>query len=284
MNLIACIDSSLVVGSQACVVTEMKNLEERFNKLQIEISCELRRSSDVTVAKLLDTVTLSLPLAMKIKLKTYLETNLSILEKVESVSGVLQRLGLHISFFDYGLLEHIIKVHGSKRLQLQMQAYHTDMQGFLQRTTVDQLIDHWPGEYISKEEQQKFIVLKVKLNKDPHLCTLKELDQFRHKFCCRFMLSDVIGYFVGVERGNSFCVLWMIPSILLPQLIESLEELGKCCYKLSIEEINMDVGRLFPKEVPAKSNEYHRIPQIPPHPFLHASIGQNRGGGLYTGA
>ena len=241
------VHSTAASSDNESVSERIKRFEDRFRKLRIEIVSELLTDNDFKVDDLLNTLT-SLPVKISNEHKAFIEQNLSSLEKAESVKQILYRLGLHISFIDYGLLEHIIRVHGSRELQSRMRHYCVDIEEFLSKTTVSELIDHWPG-LSENEYPPNFTLLMVRIKKDPYECTIKDLDRYRRKFLSKAMLSEVIGYLIGVEKGNSFYVLWLLPSSIIPELVKSFDQLQSDVTAEYIEEVVISGKCEFPKEV-----------------------------------
>ena len=123
------------------------------------------------------------------------------------------------TFLDYGLLQHIITHYGSMILQSKMHNYCSDLIKFMKKTTVQQLMEDWTHNLKCPDQ---FSVVKVRVNEDPSRCTLERLDVLKKQLFNKLKISYVITYFFGIliEEGNSFCALWLIPSILVSQLVK----------------------------------------------------------------
>lgn len=99
----------------------------------------------------------------------------------------------------------------------------------MSETTVAQLMDCWPG---LEDPPANFSRLRVKFDEDPTHYTLKKLNKFRKKFCSHVRLSQFILLLIRVESG-SFFAMWCIPSVLVPELIQSITQIstGFYCYE-----------------------------------------------------
>ena len=122
----------------------IERLEKQFSSLQRRLLSEMKVNSELSPETLLDSMTL-LPIALRGEYQKFVFENLKTLEKAGSVREIFRHLNLHFTFIDYRLLEHLIKEFGSNRLKGDMSSYADAMQIFLDETTVQQLMDHWPG-------------------------------------------------------------------------------------------------------------------------------------------
>ena len=127
-----------------------------------------------------------------------------------------------MDFLAYGLLKYIIDEFGSNTLRIRMNDYSKDVVQFMKKTTVKQLMDHWPGQ---QEIPPSFSKLQAKIDEDPTTYTLYDLDQKRRHFCSGVRLSEVVLVLIGLKMSKSFIVEWLVPSALVPQLVESAKQL-----------------------------------------------------------
>ena len=97
-----------------------------------------------------------------------------------------------------------------------------DVLAFMKKTTVKQLMDHWPG---IQEIPPNFSKLRAKIDEDPTTYTLYQLDQLRRHLCGGVKLTEVVLVIIGLEKANSFFAVWLIPSALVPLLLVSARKL-----------------------------------------------------------
>ena len=123
---------------------------------------------------------------------------------------------------DYELLDYMIKEFGSVSLNEDMKIYRDDMQVFMKQTTIKELIDCLPGQ---RETPPNFEVLKAKIGKDASICTLDRINILRKRFCAEVRLSEVVFCLIALEDSNSFIICWLVPSVLVPDLIKAAREI-----------------------------------------------------------
>ena len=111
----------------------------------------------------------------------------------------------------------MIKKFGSDRLKKDMQSYSTDMQTFIKHTTIQQLIEFLPGK---QEAPKNFTILRAKIGENATTCTLDKINTLRKRFCAEVQLSEVVFCLIGLEDSNSFIISWIVPLVLLPNLID----------------------------------------------------------------
>ena len=201
---------------------KIKVLEKKFSELQQRTSSELSANNKVTPEILLETLTL-LPLALRNEYKTYIHENLETLQRADSIRKVFHHLNPHFSFIDYGLLDYIIDYYGSCELKSDMSKYTEAVKIFIDQTTVQELMDHWPGV---REIPPHFKELRAVIDKDPSTYTLRKLDSLRKKFCNETLLSKTVLIVIGIKSRSSFLLSWIIPSIFIPHLKLVIGELS----------------------------------------------------------
>ena len=179
---------------------------------------ELKADKEVTTEVLLESLTI-LPLEVQTEYGAYLEEKLPVLEELGTVSKIFSRLSLHFTFLDYTLLKHIVDEFGSEHLKEDMSAYDKEIQVFLNETTIAQLQDHWPGR---QELPPHFDRLQMMINKEPGKCSLRLVNDLRKRFCNETQLSEIVFVLIGIRKANSFIVVFMVPSVLGPRLVESV--------------------------------------------------------------
>ena len=97
-----------------------------------------------------------------------------------------------------------------------MQSYCCDIVMFMKKTTIKQLIDHFPGQ---PEIPPKFSLVKAKIGQDASKCTLEQLNTIRKRYCCEVKLSEIVFHLVAVVDSNSFIVKWAIPSVIVSDIL-----------------------------------------------------------------
>lgn len=142
------------------------------------------------------------------------------LEDKKTLAGLLSFLNACVwNFIDYHLLEYIIEGFGSKHLKQRMKEYVKDLEQFERNTTISELIKDWPK---GKEKPPEFDKLTMKIDKSPHSCTLKELNDIRQNMCIKFWprLSEYAQYIMYHYKHSEGCfiVTWIFPSDLALEL------------------------------------------------------------------
>ena len=209
------------------VAVTIEDFEDRFRNLHKEILRQLV-ASDIDTLTVINSLTL-LPTKLKKEYEKAITKSLPSLEKKRTIQKLFFRLNPLFSFIDYGLLEHIIKLFGSGLLNKDMKTYCNDMRVFMKQTTIKELIDCLPGQ---KETPPNFEVLKAKIGEDANKCTLERIDTLRKRFCAQVRLSEIIFCLIALEDSNSFIVSWLVPSILVPDLIESAMEIEESFFDM----------------------------------------------------
>ena len=196
----------------------------------------------MTISKLLHALTL-LPVALKKAHEKSISEKLPTLRREESIDNFFFSLNPLFSFIDYSLLEYIIKKFGSENLKKNMNSYSYDIQTFMKQTTVGQLMDLWPGE---QDVPPDFSILMAKVNEDPYSYSLEKLDILRKKYCAQAKLSDIVCVIIGVGKSSSFLAMLLIPSVLVPDLIESTRQIKDNFFQgESIASLSVDSRWLY---------------------------------------
>ena len=207
----------------------LEEFENRFRNLQESI-CDELVAGHVDTSKILNNLTL-LPLKLKKEYDKPIQEFFPVLNEQKNINELFCRLNPLLSFIDYTLLEHIINKFGSDQLKKAIAAYGSDIQVFMQQTTIQQLIDHLPGQ---PEIPQKFELIKAKICKDAKKCTIAEINQLRRRLCCEIRLSEIVFHIIALEDSNSFIISFIVPSVLVPDVIESAWKLHRFFQRESI--------------------------------------------------
>ena len=197
-------------------------LEKEFLHLQRRTSSELSANAQITMEILIESLT-SLPIALRSEYQSFIFGNLETLERADSIRKVFHHLNSHFTFINYGLLAHIIDDLGSNELKSDMSKYIEAVKIFINQTTVQELMDHWPGV---REIPPHFEELKAVIDKDPSSYTLRQLDNLQKKFCNTIMVSETTLILIGIKRTSSFLLNWIIPTVCLPLLKSVIRELS----------------------------------------------------------
>ena len=230
------------------VICQIRDLERRFRQIHESLLTELE-NNNVAVERLLHSLTL-LPAEIRDDYMTTIREMLPVLRKEPRASDLFYHLSPLVDFLSYGLLNHIIDVFGSDALKKTIASYSDDILVFMKMTTVEQLMNIWPGK---QEIPPTFSKLRAKIDENPSKYTLYELDQLRRRFCKKIKLTDVVFVLIGLDIANSFIAEWLIPSALVPQLMESARELDfGFCLQERILKMSVDKKQIFPMIPDAK--------------------------------
>ena len=215
-----------------------------FLSLKKMLLKELKASDKVTTEDLLESLSI-LPTELRTEYGAYLEEKLPVLEELGTVSKIFQRLSLHlmVTFFDYALLHHLIDEFGSEQLKQDMSSYDGKIQMFLDETTIVQLQDHLPGR---QELPPHFDKLQMVINKNPGKCSLRMVNDLRKRFCNETQLSEIVFVLIGIGKTNSFMIIFMVPSVLGPRLVESVGGVDDSFYQREcIVSISLNQQQLY---------------------------------------
>ena len=218
------------------IAATIEDFQDRFRNLQKHIVREIDNSKMSTLT-VLNALTL-LPPKLKKEYEESITENLPTLEKQVQISSLFLRINPLLSFIDYGLLEYIINQFGSPSLKGDMTAYSSDMQMFMKDTTIQQLIDHLPGQ---QKVPPNFEALRAKIGKDARTCTLAEINRVRTRVCAEAKLSDIVFHLIALESSNSFILTFLVPSVLVPDVVEFAKKLDESFFQ-NKSIIHLSVG------------------------------------------
>ena len=243
----------------------IEDFEDRFRNLQKEILHQLV-VSDIDTSTLINSITL-LPTKLKEEYQTAMKELLPSLSKEKTIQELFFHLNFLISFIDYGLLEHIIRLFGCDNLKKDMMSYCDDMQVFMKKTTIKELIGCLPGR---KKALPNFDVLKAKIGKDTSKCTLHQINTLRKRFCAEVKLSEVVFCLIALEDSNSFIISWLVPSVLVHDLMESAREIEEIFFDIE-NVVSLSIGNRWqynPKLIPfnSKLRQQYQQFQVSPSP------------------
>ena len=131
---------------QMDIASKIETLENRFDDLRIQIINELSaKPGPITVQRLLDTLT-SLPLSLMKEYESLIAKCIPSMREETQIKELFIHLNPLVSFMDYSLIKYFVKKFGSDGLKKDMRTYCNDMQIFMKQTTIQQLIECFPGQ------------------------------------------------------------------------------------------------------------------------------------------
>ena len=142
--------------------------------------------------------------------------------RTESVEVMLAHVTLSTTVLDFSLMKHLVMTLGSEKHKRDILAHASSIELFKKETTVQELIDHWPGQQELPSDAERLVAV---IDGDPKTYSLLKLDQLRNRICRSINLSDTLSIIIGVAVSNSFILTLMVPSVLL-DTITPAEMLG----------------------------------------------------------
>ena len=235
-------------GVDKDLISRIHDLERQFRQIHENLLTELE-DKNVCIKKLLRSLTL-LPTEIRVDYMKAITEKFPDLRRESTISDLFYHLSPLVDFLSYGLLKYIIDEFGSNTLKKKMVSYSDDVLVFMKKTTVKQLMSVWPGQ---QEIPPTFSKLRAKIDENPSTYTLYDLDQLRKRFCSGVKLSDIVLVLIGLETSNSFIAEWLIPSALIPRLMESARMLDYGFYlQKRILKMSVDEKQIFPMLPDAK--------------------------------
>ena len=235
----------------ADIASKIETLEDRFDDLRTRIVEELSAKRGITIEKLLDKLT-SLPVALKREYQASIAPHIASMRTETQINDLfITHLNPLTSFIDYGLIDHVIRKFGSNSLKRDMQSYCSEMVKFMKETTIKQVLNHLPGQ---TEIPPKFSLIEAKIGENASECTLEQLNTIRKRYCSEVKLSEIVFHLVAVVESNSFIVRWLVPSSLLPDVVEYTQNVNQSFYrKCKITSLTLDRMWLFLSEAEIKA-------------------------------
>ena len=210
--------------------------------MQRRLQSEMKTNSELSPEILVDSLTL-LPISLRAEYQKFVLENLKTLEKAESIREIFHHLNIHcFTFTDYQLLEFLVDEYGSRRLKQDMLMYTRKMGVFMDETTVQQLMDHWPGR---RDIPPHFEELRAVIGEDPGTFTLRRLNNLRKGFCSKIRLFETVFILKRFARKNSFVVCWVVSSIFVPQLKSAISSLRSFYQREHIISVTVGTQRLY---------------------------------------
>ena len=159
----------------------------------------------------------SIPPSVKEENEAFLEKKRHLLCNSQNRREVFLSVTEHTNYFNYSLLEHLVRQFGSHLLQKKMRAYVSKVQAFRKSTklTIFAKFQQFPR----KPVPESFKVLVTEL--DWSNKSLEDVEQFRRKRAWQYGLHEFIVLLYNVAEG---CVelVWLVPAYLASYLREKI--------------------------------------------------------------
>ena len=235
----SCSDKSINTASK------IEQLEDQFDKLRTQIKHELSTQHNITVQILLDTLT-SLPLSLKREYESSIARSIPVMRTETQIDELFIHLNPLLSFIDYNLVEFFIRKFGSDKLRKDMRSYCSEMKVFMKETTIQQLIDLFPGQ---TEVPPKFSLVQAKIGEDASKCTLEQINIIRKRYCSEVKLSEIVFHLVAIIDSNSFIIQWLVPQVLVSDIVKFNRQIKKKFFhKYKITTLTLDGMWLYMSE------------------------------------
>ena len=182
-----------------------------------------------------------------------IHTKLSELRGEERTSMLFRQLSPLFHFLDYDLLDHLINKFGSRGLKDNMSKYLTDIDKFMEETTIHDVIK---VGYFRQPKKNKFYKhyskLRAKFDGDPKDYTLKKVNAIRTRFCDTARLSRTILWLMYCDSAKSFLITWYFPAVLAPDVKDRVATLAGFQFFASeqISSVSVDGQVLYPLPPP----------------------------------
>ncbi|MCG8624068.1 MAG: hypothetical protein MJE68_19010 [Proteobacteria bacterium] len=229
---------------------KIKAFEGQFDCLHDRLVAELSEGG-TSVDKVLQALT-KLPFAFRKEYESIIQSMLPELEKREVIHNLFYRLNPLFTFIDYELLQHLISKFGSQELKQEMMSYTEKMHLFKKVTTINELVDYWPGLEVPRIDYKK---LRAKFADDPKSYTLEKLDWFRNRFYNKLRRSEfvAVSILMLVESTNSFIVVWFIPTMAVQELLTVFCHVDNAFLQTEqILELSLDEQTLYQTSIAAE--------------------------------
>lgn len=207
------------------IESQFEALDTRFGKIQTAARRELEVKHNAI--ELVEDELDSLPCKILKENHKYVTMLASRTKPFTNLKVFFHHLRLHCwNFFEYKVLEVLIKNNCSEDLKERMRNYASDVQSFMSRTKVSEFIKCGIAfRLVEKipDVLETFKKLSYEHDIDPDTLTLSELDEFRTQtksaVCKRYRLLECA---IHVYRVKHKCIIveWMVPEELINTLID----------------------------------------------------------------
>lgn len=193
----------------------ISGLEKHFFSIRDHLLPELQ--SSVAIKSLMDAV----PATVISECKVLVDETFLALRKEERVRVLFEHLNSHWSFFDYNLLEHLVKKFGSQQLKNSMDGYVSSIQHFFRHTTVQQLSIACP----LFQRPSNYSDMEVQISQDCSTYSVEKLNNLRDECCQKLNLTDVLIFFGVLLEADSFRVVWLLSTVHTAHLIDNMNQI-----------------------------------------------------------
>jgi hypothetical protein len=232
------------------VPKKIKTLIEQFDCLHECLVNEISEGG-TSVDQVLRALT-RLPFTFRKEYESTIQSMLPELEKREVVRNLFYRLNPLFTFIDFELLQHLVLKFGSQELKQKMTSYTEKIQLFKNVTTINEVIDCWPG---LEGPPIDFKILRAKFADDPKSYTLEKLDRFRNRFYNKLRCSEFIAVSILmlVAPTNSFIAVWFIPTVAVQEIFTAFCHMDIAFLQSEqILELSLDERTLYQRSVTAE--------------------------------
>ena len=135
------------------------------------------------------------------------------------------------SFVDFRLLKAVIERFGSDCLKRVMESYCNYMSTITKQSTVQQLIT--VDNKIQSTDFKHLKIARCRIVEEPSNYRLRTLFKFRTRFCTTTNFDEVcfIMSEINTEISGSFTVSWLVPPVLITEVMKSVKNLDLSFYK-----------------------------------------------------
>ena len=176
----------------------------------------LIKNKSVTADDILMELTI-LPSLLQAQYKSLMEEKLPSLDSTDCVRKIVHQLNLYVDFMNYSMLQHLIKAFGNETHNQDISAYAVSVEAFLRETTVQDLIDHWPGNRRLPPDAEELVAM---IDRDPKACSIQDLLEIKNEICSRMKISVSCCLICRVAVSNSFILTLIVPSVLADNITQ----------------------------------------------------------------
>ena len=236
------VTSQTLFWSQKDVKAAIEELKELFLNLTTDAEEEIAQQdgSDGKFLRKFRKFIQLLPVAKKAPHVKFFQKSRKEIIAAENTDIILAILCTHIDYRNCEILFHLITRFCSVPLQENMKKYRLSLETFEKHTTVDIYIGAVPDE-ISKEIEDGFSQMVVKINKPSSVCTLFEVRKLNETIVTKSGLESHCVYLSGVTK-NCVVVAIRFPSSVVGWILAAMTPYF--IHTQHLTEITMDEKQL----------------------------------------
>ena len=215
--------------------SQVKCFDEKFRSL---VNKAYQETKEMEPSDFLAQVT-NLPLYSRPEHRTFIEEKLMDIPPPVTFVKIWSALNLYWSFLNYGLLEHVMSISGSKHLKHRMHDYVEELSEFKKRTRLCDFIDSWPcKDHRPLEKKLRKVVVKMHLEWTQ--CTLQNVESFMAALVQKFCLPEFDTILHSAERG-CVSVMWLTSASTATLLQQNLANIETEFFKeYNIDAVTVD--------------------------------------------